>query len=51
MLTSVRAQSVTLEPIDESRAMLVKPEESVPFAKVIDIFLRQYPSRTFLASR
>jgi MFS family permease len=45
---SVRAQGITLEPVDESRAMLVKPEESVPFATVIDVFLRQYPSRTFL---
>src|ERR1700733_4077931 len=45
---SVRAQGITLEPVDESRAMLVKPEESVPFATVIDVFLRKYPSRTFL---
>jgi MFS family permease len=45
---SVRAQGITLAPVDERRAMLVKPEESVPFATLIDVFLRQYPSRTFL---
>jgi MFS family permease len=44
----VRAQGVTLAPVDESKAMYVKPEESVPFSKLVDVFFREYPSRTFL---
>ena len=44
----VRAEGVTLLPLDEARAMAVKPEVSVPFGKLVDVFFRQYPSRTFL---
>jgi MFS family permease len=44
----VRAQGVTLLPVDDARAMAVKPEVSVSFGKLVDVFFRQYPSRTFL---
>ena len=44
----VRAEGVTLLPVDDARAMTVAPEVSVPFAKLVDVFFRQYPSRTFL---
>ncbi len=45
---SVRAQGVSLTPVDESKAMLIKPEESVPFDKLMEVFFKEYPSRTFL---
>ena len=44
----VRAQGVTLQPVDDARAMTVEPEVSVPFSRLVDVFFRQYPSRTFL---
>ncbi len=44
----VRESGVTLAPVDETRAMTVKPEVSVPLSKLVDVFFRQYPSRTFL---
>jgi len=45
---SVRAQGVKLAPVDDSKAMFIKPEESVPFGKLMNVFFVQYPSRTFL---
>ena len=44
----VEAKGVTLPKVDEARAMTVQPEKSVPFSKLVDVFFRQYPSRTFL---
>ena len=44
----VRAKGVTLPPVDDGRAMVVKPEVSVSFRKLAHVFFRQYPSRTFL---
>ena len=44
----VEAKGVTLPQVDETRAMTVQPEKSVPFSKLVDVFFRQYPSRTFL---
>ena len=45
---SVRAGGVTLLPVDEARAMTIKSEVAVPFSKLVDVFFRDYPSRTFL---
>ena len=44
----VRAEGVTLLPVDDARAMIVKPDVSVSVGKLVDVFFRQYPSRTFL---
>ena len=44
----IRAEGATLLPLDDTRAMTVKPEVSVPFSKLVNVFFRQYPSRTFL---
>ena len=45
---SVRADGAALLPVDDARAMAVKPETSVPFSRLVEIFFRTYPSRTFL---
>ena len=45
---SVAAKGVVLPPVDEGRAMTVKPEVSVSFAALVNVFFKQYPSRTFL---
>lgn len=45
---SVRAEGKHLLPVDESRAMYIKPEESVSFARLKEVFFKQYPRRTFL---
>lgn len=44
----VRAEGVALVPVDDARAMIVKPEVSVSVGKLVDVFFRQYPSRTIL---
>ncbi|KAB0676119.1 MFS transporter [Aureimonas leprariae] len=44
----VAGQGFDLPPVDAGKAIKLKPKESVPFAKLIDVFFRQYPSRTFL---
>jgi MFS family permease len=45
---SVEKQGVTLKPVDESKAMLVKATDSVPFKVLLDVFFKRYPSRTAL---
>ena len=45
---SVAAKGVVLPPVDEGRAMTVKPEVSVSFGTLVAVFFKQYPSRTFL---
>ncbi|MBF5096214.1 MFS transporter [Azospirillum sp. INR13] len=45
---SVRAQGKPLPPVDPRRAMSIIPEDSVSYAQLVDVFFRQYPSRTFL---
>jgi MFS family permease len=45
---NVREQGHKLPPIDDSRAMSIEPEQSVSFRRLIDVFFRQYPSRTLL---
>ena len=44
----VRARDVTLLPVDDARATTIEPEVSVPFSRLVDVFFRQFPSRTFL---
>ena len=45
---SVEKQGVTLKPVDESKAMLVKAKDAVPFRVLLDVFFKRYPSRTAL---
>ena len=45
---SVEAQGATLRPVDDSKAMLVKPRERLPFSDLVEVFFRRYPSRTAL---
>src|SRR6476646_9720137 len=45
---SVEAQGTTLRPVDESKAMLVKPRERLPFSDLVEVFFKRYPSRTAL---
>lgn len=45
---SIREQGKPLPPVDPRRAMSIIPEESVSYAQLVDVFFRQYPSRTFL---
>jgi MFS family permease len=45
---SVEAQGATLRPVDESKAMLVKPRERLPFSDLVEVFFKRYPSRTAL---
>jgi MFS family permease len=46
--TEVEGQGFKLSPVDASEAISLHPRESVSFATLVDIFFRQYPSRTFL---
>ncbi len=45
---SVRAQGITLEPVPESRAMLVQAKASVSFKQLARVFFNDYPTRTVL---
>lgn len=45
---SVRTQGITLEPVPESRAMLVQAKESVSFKQLARVFFNDYPTRTVL---
>ncbi|WP_270886183.1 MFS transporter [Pedococcus sp. 5OH_020] len=45
---SMEARGVTLKPVDESRAMLIKPREHIPFGDLMNVFFKKYPSRTAL---
>jgi len=44
----VQAEGVTLAPVPESKSMLVKATESIPFKQVMHVFFKKYPRRTFL---
>ncbi len=44
----VQAQGATLTPVPESKSMLVKASESIPFKQVMHVFFTKYPRRTFL---
>ncbi len=45
---SVEAQGKTLAPVDESKAMLIKAREAIPFRDLLHVFVKMYPSRTVL---
>jgi MFS family permease len=45
---SVEAQGKPVPPIDESKAMLIKAKERLPFSDLMHVFFKKYPSRTFL---
>jgi MFS family permease len=45
---SVRAQGKPVPDIDESKAMLIKAKERLPFSDLVDVFFRKYPRRTVL---
>ena len=45
---SVRAQGIDLEPVPESRAMLVRAKEEVPLKQLAQVFFKDYPTRTLL---
>jgi len=44
----VQAQGATLAPVPESKSILVKASESIPFKQVMHVFFTKYPRRTFL---
>jgi len=44
----VQAQGATLTPVPESKSILVKASESIPFKQVMHVFFTKYPRRTFL---
>ncbi len=46
--TSVRAQGIELEPVPESRAMLVRAKEDVSLKQLAHVFFKEYPTRTLL---
>lgn len=45
---SVRAGGVDLAPVDETRAMWIQATKQIPLRTLVPIFLKKYPSRTFL---
>lgn len=45
---TVREQGHDLPPVDASKSMSIEPEQSVSFRRLVDVFFRQYPSRTLL---
>lgn len=45
---SVRAQGKSLPPVDDSKAMYIKPDKPASLATLLHVFLVEYPSRTFL---
>ncbi len=45
---AMEAHGVTLEPVPDSRSMLVNATESIPFTQVMHVFFKKYPRRTFL---
>ncbi len=45
---SVRAQGIDLEPVPESRAMLVQAKEEVSLRQLAQVFFKDYPTRTVL---
>jgi MFS family permease len=45
---SVQAQGKTLTPVDDSKAMLIKAKEQLPWSVLKEVFFKKYPRRTFL---
>jgi MFS family permease len=45
---TLEEQGVSLRPVDESKAMVVKPKERLPFSDLVEVFCKRYPSRTAL---
>ena len=45
---SVRAQGIELEPVPESRAILVQAKEEAPLGQLAQVFFKDYPTRTVL---
>ncbi|WP_324606731.1 MFS transporter [Psychromicrobium lacuslunae] len=44
----IKASGRTLSEVTDDQAMLIAPMKSVPFGKVVRVFFREYPKRTFL---
>ncbi|MDQ0392319.1 MFS transporter [Labrys monachus] len=44
----LREGGADLPPVDERRAVTIRPETSVPFGRLMHVFFERYPSRTFL---
>lgn len=44
----IRASGRELSEVSDDQAMLIAPMKSVPFGKVVRVFVFQYPKRTFL---
>jgi MFS family permease len=44
----VEARGFALEPVPDSKSLLVKASESIPFRQVMHVFFKKYPRRTFL---
>src|SRR3954466_336732 len=44
----VRHEGVDLEPVDESKALEVQPQPSIPYSQIARVMLSKYPSRSFL---
>ncbi|HEV7195256.1 MAG TPA: MFS transporter [Pedococcus sp.] len=45
---TLEEQGASLRPVDESKAMVVKPKERLPFSDLMEVFFKRYPSRTAL---
>ena len=45
---SVRARGVALEPVPESMAILVRAKEEVSLRQLVQVFFKDYPTRTIL---
>ena len=45
---SVRAQGIDLKPVPESMAILVRAKEEVPLRQLVQVFFKDYPTRTVL---
>ena len=44
----VRAEGIHLDPVPDSKAMLVRATETQSFARLAQVFFRDYPTRTLL---
>ena len=45
---TLEEQGASLRPVDESKAMVVKPKERLPLSDLVEVFFKRYPSRTAL---
>ncbi|NQX11688.1 MFS transporter [Microbacteriaceae bacterium VKM Ac-2855] len=46
----VKAEGGELEPVDESKAITVKPMESIPFRVIARVLIKDYPKRTLVGA-